>query len=179
MNNIDFIKEDVLYCEDRPCAWNKIPMTKKYLSSYDYVFWSDADVLIKNYDFDLRKYIEDKNDWDFVFSKCVWGVNSGNFFVKNTDSAIKMLDLIYSQTEFLNHGWWEQMAIIHLLETHEDFKSSCFIEENSRLFNAYTQDLNERSPEFDQQKYQDGDFLIHYAGIDTDSVRKLMREDLS
>ena len=58
-------------------------MLKKHIKNYDYLFWSDADVLIKNFDYSLLDYLKncDKTK-TFIFTKCYNFINNGKFFYK-------------------------------------------------------------------------------------------------
>jgi FkbM family methyltransferase len=180
-HGIPFIIADeksACYDKRRPFSWSKIRMIKQYLRDYDYIFWSDADVLIKNFDFDLKAYIGRHPEANFIFSHCWNTINAGNFFIKNTAESMEMLDLIYDQHRYISHGWWEQAAIIHLLKANERFCKMTFIEKESRLFNAYSLTLiakeGAKSSDF---LYQPNDFLIHYCGIDIKTTQKLMQAD--
>ena len=56
----DFIlgSEDI-YDKSRPIAWSKIKMIEKYLPKYDFVFCSDADVIIMNENIKLENFIQE------------------------------------------------------------------------------------------------------------------------
>lgn len=179
-NNIDFILDDEnssYYDKTRPFSWNKILMIKHYLKLYNFLFWSDADVLIKNMNFNLDKYIQEKDtsNYSFIFTRCFNSINAGNFLIKNCPETFDMLDLIYNQTQYIHHGWWEQMAIIHLLENNIEFSKRCYIEKNNRLFNSYSTELKEVG--HDEYKYKDGDFLIHYCGLGAEKTHEFMIQD--
>jgi mannan polymerase II complex MNN10 subunit len=181
-HKIDFINDDETakyYDKKRPYSWYKILMIKEYLNNYDYVFWSDADVLIKNFDYDIRKYINDTNkEYNFIFSYCFNGINAGNFFVKNSKTSFESLDLIYSQTRFINNQWWEQMSILYLLDHNSHFKKITFIEKNNRFFNSYSQKLLVKEGSIVKPFcYDENDFLIHYCGLSTDVTSDLMKLD--
>tara|TARA_R110002072_G_scaffold60435_3_gene153458 strand:- start:465 stop:2480 length:2016 start_codon:yes stop_codon:yes gene_type:complete len=180
--NIDFILNDEssdCYDNTRPYAWSKILMIKKYLPYYNYIFWSDADVLIKNFDFDLLEYINSKpSSYNFLFTKCWNYINSGNFFIKNTPETFIMLDLIYSQKQFIMHPFWEQQSIIHLLQTNTSFMNMTFLEDNNRLYNSYSHYLLiKEGNKAEKYVYKKNDFLIHYCGINANETSRLMNLD--
>ena len=182
IKKIDFICDDETsdcYDSTRPYPWSKILMIKKYLQYYNYLFWSDADVLIKNYDFDLLEYVKSKpSSYNFIFPKCWNYINSGNFFVKNSPESFIMLDLIYSQKQFITHYWYEQQSIIHLLQTNTSFMNMTFFEDNNRLYNSYSPHLLiKEGKKAEQYLYQENDFLIHYCGINVNETSRLMNID--
>ena len=178
-HNIEFILEDETadyFDKDRRYEWCKILMLKKHIKNYDYLFWSDADVLIKNFDYSLLDYLKncDKTK-TFIFTKCYNFINNGNFFIKNDEYSIPVLDVIYNQTEFKDQNCCEQSATINVILNYPLFKNIWYIEPNARLFNAYS--IYHYSEQKAPQDYQNGDFLIHYAGIGTDETNKCMIQD--
>ena len=179
-HNIDFILEDEnadYFDNKRRYEWYKILLLKKHINNYDYLFWSDADVLIKNFDFSLTDYINNADPNNiFIFTHCPnFFINNGNFFVKNTPDTIQILDLIYSQTQFLNVNCCEQTATVYVLQNYPNIYSKTYIEKKSRLFNAYS--IYNWSKINDPLYYRDGDFLIHYAGINTELTSSCMSID--
>ena len=179
---IDFICEDETsdcYDNTRHYSWSKILMIKKYLPYYNYIFWSDADVLIKNYDFDLLEYVNSKpSSYNFIFTKCWNYINCGNFFIKNTPETFIMLDLIYSQKQFITHYWREQQSIIHLLQSNTSFMNMTLLEDNNRLYNSYSRHLLiKEGNKAEKHVYKKNDFLIHYCGINVNETSRLMNID--
>ena len=179
-HNIDFILEDETadYFDDkRRYDWHKLLLLKKHISNYDYLFWSDADVLIKNFNFSLIDYINNSNKNNiFIFTYCPsFFINAGNYFVKNTSDTIYILDLIYNQTQFLNGNCCEQNATVYVLQNYPDIFKKTYIEKNSRLFNAYS--IYNWSKIYEPLYYKKNDFLIHYAGINTENTYKCMLVD--
>lgn len=124
-------KTKVLYCEKhaydffdeeddvdttRPLAWSKIKIIQRHLPSYDYIVWIDGDTLIMNDKIKLDNIITfDTDGKDIMVAQDYTMINTGVIFIKNTEWSRKFLDLIYDQTDFLNHPNWEQGAFIHLL----------------------------------------------------------------
>ena len=182
LHGIDFICEDdsaPYYDGKRPMPWYKILMIKHHLPKYDFVFWSDADVLIKNFSFSINEYASRHSNINFVFAKDFNAVNTGHFLVNGSEHSMDMLDLIYQQEHVINHMWWEQSAIILLLRDVESFSSKCHVEENGRLFNAFTPDLIQKEGEkAEPYIYKHNDFLIHYPGFKKEQVLRMMERDI-
>ena len=101
--------------KERPPAWYKIKEILRELdTNADFVLWIDTDAIVVNHDFRLEDII--KEDKDIYFS-CNWAaLNSGVIMFRNNDFNRYFLELVWDQTDFINHDWWEQKAIIHLLE---------------------------------------------------------------
>lgn len=161
LHNYSLILETGPECIDRsrPLPWSKINVILKYLNKFDYVFWSDADTIIKNFKIKLEDLINLYNDNKalIVAIDGLGNPNTGNFFVRNCPQAFNMLNEIYNQQDYIFHDWWENGAFIKLLNTNSIFKFQVHLEKNSRLFNAFT---------FGSNPYRSGDFLIHYVGLE-------------
>ena len=151
-----------VYDKNRPIPWSKLSYCKKYLAFYDYIFCSDADVMIMNGSIKLEDIINDyMEDKLIMLTRDGCGnINTGNMFLKNSRETFKILAMIYSQEEYINHLPWENQGFIHLYETNDWIrKRTKLIENNSNLFNSYIIG-NEKL------RYKKGDFLIHFAGWD-------------
>lgn len=174
----------------RPIPWSKIKLVKGVLPGYDFIFWSDADVLIMNPRVRLEELLrllpDDKN---LLLAKDALGViNTGNFFLRNILWSFRLLEEIYAQKHCINHGWWEQKAFIELYERTLDKPGANEIKkdisgkplvynmpdvsqrtellENHRLFNAFVGV---------KDHFRDGDFLLHFAGKGGE-VKRLMTD---
>ena len=101
--------------KERPPAWYKIKeVLNVFETGVDFVLWVDTDAIIVNNKLKLEDIVEDGKD--FYFS-CNWAsLNSGVFMMRNTQLNKDFLNLAWQQEQFINDGWWEQRAFIHLLE---------------------------------------------------------------
>jgi len=159
-HNYDFIDDESVYYEkgkDRPIAWSKILIVKKYLPYYDYVVWMDADTLITNDNIKLEDYINDHLDVrEFLFTRDVSNkINTGVFFVKYSHMSFKFLDLIYSKEEYINTNYWEQDSVNDIFDN------------NTENFNEYTIVLPMEKQHFFNCAvglYKKDTFLIHFYG---------------
>jgi len=158
-----FVGGEEVYDAQRPHSWSKIAMIKKQLRNYDYIFFSDADVVIVNGKITLEKLIHGHmKDADFMLTRDLIGnMNMGNFFVKNTPWSSGFLDRIYAQTDFIDHPWWENKAFIHLYETDETVRQHTQVITESNLFNSY---LDPKNP-YNEECFPVNDFLVHLAGF--------------
>lgn len=118
----------------REPPWSKIIALKNHLKDYDWLMWIDADAIIVKYD--NFHDIVNNNDKLFLFTKDENGINSGVFFIRNSEESYLYLEKIYDSTEFINHIWWEQAAIHHLVNTDEAFRNSIgYIDKD--IYNSY------------------------------------------
>jgi hypothetical protein len=147
-------------------SWNKILAVQEVLPSYDWVLWSDADLLILNQDKELIEIIRPSTA-DFLIGRDSQPlINAGQFLIRNSANSHGFL------ADILNHTWvgqkgyhyWEQGAIQYLLEREwngfADYRPI-------REFNSYANFL--RRPEdlawMKPDLYQPGDFICHFSGI--------------
>jgi hypothetical protein len=103
---------------DRPIAWAKIFLAReKFAKGYDTIFWVDADALIRRFDEDIRDHLDDDHLFYFVKEEFEEGkvksrLNSGIFIMRRSELTNRFVDAVLCHTEFTNHVWWEQAAII-------------------------------------------------------------------
>lgn len=151
----DFIEDESVLDTTRPIAWSKILLIKKYLHLYDYVVWIDADAMIM----DLEQKIEDKlplmGDKQIMVINLDGIINTGVIFIKNDIKSALYMDNIYTQTEFINHGNWEQTAFIHVYENNIENLREC-VEIKGGEFEKHIQS--------DLRNYVPGNFILHLAG---------------
>ena len=111
--------------EGRPPLWGKIKCIREVLQSgFDYCLFVDADAIFVRFDEDIRNHITPGRDlslcWHGPDNSESYGVIQGHFNTgvmlwRNCTWSIDFLDEIWRQTDFINHFWHEQAAMLHLL----------------------------------------------------------------
>ncbi len=158
--NYHFVDEDQHLDKDRPVAWSKIKLVEREMNEFtDFVIWLDADTWIMNQRHTIEEFLlcMPKDKWLMLGEDVSKNINSGVFFIKNCDESKLFLKDVYQQTQFMNHCWWEQQAIIHIFSKYKDFVQK-IPREYIRLFNAYDKMTDT------EYYYKDGDFLVHLPG---------------
>ena len=157
--------DEKFWDREKPIPWSKIPFLLDVLknsSDGEFIFMSDADVYITNMDFDIEKSIvpllPENKDLLMTIDSC-GHINDGNILIRNSEWSRGFWKRVYEQTDLLYHPWWENAAVIKLLELNKDDLNKTEITNNCRLFNAYIQGLQ------GMPLWQPGDFLVHFAGI--------------
>jgi hypothetical protein len=157
--------DEKFWDREKPIPWSKIPFLLDVLknsSDGEFIFMSDADVYITNMDFDIEKSIvpllPENKDLLMTIDSC-GHINDGNILIRNSEWSRDFWKRVYEQTDLLYHPWWENAAVIKLLELNKDDLDKTQITNNCRLFNAYIQGLQ------GLPLWQPGDFLVHFAGI--------------
>ena len=108
-----FIGETATLDASRPPSWSKVPLLLRHLPDFDWLMWSDADAVFTNLDRRLDDLIA--TDADLVIAKDLIGINAGSFLIRNTLAAAGFLRRVWDQRQFINHCWWEQAAMMHLI----------------------------------------------------------------
>lgn len=155
------ITDESAYDATRAHSWSKIPLFRKYLGKYDYLVWIDADVLIMNQDRKIEEFIRLLPDSKFLLiGRDVNNLNAGIFVMKNCPLAHEFLEDVWNKTQYLNHEWWEQAAIIDLYGSPK-YKSGFEV-----IPRKYISIMNAFDFRIDSKvHWRPGDFCIHFAGI--------------
>lgn len=147
----------------RPIAWSKIPfwlhVLKTYKDKFDYLWISDADVLITNPSLKLEDHVipcmPTSADIMWNFDAC-HHLNSGNMIFRPTQYLEDFLNRVWNYTEDIYHIWYENYAMIKC-SISEDEK--IFALKSHEIFNAYI------GGHKGERLWTPGDFLVHFAGV--------------
>ena len=157
--------DEKFWDRERPIPWSKIPFLLNVLETSkdgEFLFLSDADVYITNMDFDIEKSIVPllPNNKDLLMTIDSCGhINDGNILMRNSPWLRDFWKRVSEQTDLLYHPWWENAAVIKLLEQNSSDFVKTEITNKCNLFNAYIQGLD------GMPLWTPGDFLVHFAGI--------------
>lgn len=157
-------QDEDIYDPSRPYAWSKIKLIQRYLSSYDYLVWIDADTFIMNDNHKLEHIIHNyMGDFDITISRDWVNPSTGVMFIRNSQWSHKFFEVLYEQTDFIDHSNWEQGAFIHMfnhnmLEAQEHILILPL--KLQYLFNCYW------------FNYNPGYFLLHFPGCYRDSTNR-------
>jgi hypothetical protein len=109
---------------DRPPAWRKIRLAQELLDAgYEHVMWVDADALFCRFDVDVRSVVDGRSDFylvehDHPAYPSAMVPNTGVFIARNCAWTRKFLDDVWGMTEFIDHMWWENAAVMRLMGYH-------------------------------------------------------------
>lgn len=164
----------------KPIAWSKVGFVLSVLKSLDdgeLVFISDADVMITNPELRLEDavmpFLPAKKDLLMTIDAC-GHLNSGNMLMRNGPWLRDWWRRVGEQQDLTYHIWWENAAMIRLLETvPADLEKTEITTEHWR-FNAYLRGLS------GERLWEPGYLLVHFAGVyDLKQMEKLQAEILS
>lgn len=134
--NIKFDTIPVDY--SRPYSWYKIDVLKQAIldsNQVKYLLWIDSDAVILNTNFNLLDLI--KSNKYLYISKDMHNINCGSMLIKKNQYMYDFLDEVWNKKEFLNHCWWEQAAIIDLIENNYNNINEHIEYVPQKYFNAY------------------------------------------
>ena len=103
---------------DRPLPWHKILMIDElFRCGYECVFWMDADAILLDLQQDIRDILEAGKDFYLVRHRMDGREtpNTGVMLARNTPWTRSLLKQIWAQDQYIDHAWWENAALIHLL----------------------------------------------------------------
>jgi hypothetical protein len=161
----------------RPIPWSKVAFVLAELAALPdgaLVFLSDADVLITN----PAQRLEDiavpllppEKDLLMTIDAC-GHLNSGNMLMRNTPWLRDWWRRVGEQRDLTYHIWWENAAMIRLLETVPDDLAHTEVTGEHWRFNAYLRGLE------GQPLWEPGRLLVHFAGVyDLGEMRRLIEQ---
>jgi hypothetical protein len=165
---------------ERPIPWSKVGFVLHVLERLpdgELIFLSDADVLITNPALRLEDQVVPllpaKKDLLMTIDAC-GNINSGNMLMRNSPWLRGWWKRVGEQDDLLYHIWWENAAMIRLLETVPEDLARTEITGDHVRFNAYLRGLP------GQSLWTPGCFLVHFAGVySPKEMERLQAEILS
>ena len=168
---------EVFWDRTRPIPWSKIPFLLDIFSKLPegaLVWLSDADVLITNpaltVEEQMGTLLPPGKDMLVCIEACAH-INSGNILMRNTAWMRDYWRRVGEQTDLTYHVWWENAAMIKLLETVPNDFAHTEITNKHKRFNSYLRGVP------GEPLWEPGDFLVHFAGVyDTKEMTRLISE---
>jgi len=163
---------------DRPIPWSKVDFVLKKLGEYpdgQLFFLSDADVMITNMDLRLEDHVvpvlSAGKDLLMTIDAC-GHLNSGNMLMRNGPWLRDWWKRVGEQVDLVYHIWWENAAMIRLLETVPADLARTEITADHTRFNAYLRGLP------GQPLWKPDCFLVHFAGVYDTKIMSSLQKDI-
>ena len=176
----DVVVEHALRAPERPASWSKVPLLRELLTEYETAVWVDADAIFVDTSLDIADAVDDDRFLGLVQHR--YGgqdaINCGVLVLRSCPESLAFLDRVWSMTEFVDHAWWEQAAIMKLLGYRIDERPFAFsrlaaptelfarVQVLSHEWNSISVDPAPRPR------------IKHYAGLPHERRRAGMRADL-
>jgi hypothetical protein len=136
------------------CAWTKLAVISRVLEDYDWVFWTDADSVILNFDIKLEDFLNEDFDviacaeTEFDKPEIFKGfINTGQVFYKNCDFCKELILGAWNNHHKKTPGSFEQARINnYIIETNS---AKRVLVHPPRSFNSSL------------RQFELGDFIVH------------------
>jgi hypothetical protein len=115
----DFVEVTESWDESRPYAWTKLLVIRDLLDKYDFVFYVDSDALILRDDIDIATIHHTDLAWPVGPVNGRLCPSAGVMAIRSSEFSKMLFDLAYRQTDLIYNGWWEQAALMRILQ-YED-----------------------------------------------------------
>ena len=103
-----------LTAPDRAPSWSKIPLFIELFERYDLVLWLDADCAIVDPTLDIADELEPDDLMGMVIHEYDGQAvpNCGVWVLRRHRHVQKFLERVWNRSEYLDHDWWENAAVI-------------------------------------------------------------------
>lgn len=173
--------ESAVRDSSRAPAWSKLDYALELLPKYDFLFLSDADVVILNPAITLEslvsQHMEDPAQL-FLLSHDWNSLSTGNMILRNAPKTLELLKQLKQTSQYNKHGNYEQQAFLEFYNANtNNLKDSTKVLKDNTIMNTYVTTLKERIVEKGQRgegsiktlggeyEYRPGHFLVHLAGL--------------
>lgn len=165
--------------DGRPASWGKVLLLRELAERYDRVVWIDSDIFIRDWSEDLPALPDgaliglvehvDPPEWGRI-------PNCGMLVLRGGPETIAFLDEVWAKSEYADHRWWEQAAVMELLGyPTTDFPTASTQPSRWRDRVAY---LEPKWNVLHAWPWPDDPRMLHLAGMPNAERRFLMRLEL-
>lgn len=178
-NGYDYLEVVREAYPNKHAAYNKFLVTLEYLPYYDWIFYNDVDSIIMNQNIKLESLLDE--NYKFIISYDINGLNSGMWFAKNSTFANNFLVDCFEKSGFENYkGWADQISLANCYlysgEAMQNIKLVQQAQFNSYIYdNFYFEDTKTKAF-YPQGKYKTGQFMLHLCGMDYETRNKYAQE---
>jgi len=191
---------------DRPTAWSKLLAIQHYLPQYDYLLYFDMDTIVMDPSYHLESFIKYAGPCaDILISEDWNGPNTGVFMIKNSPWSQWFVQHAYevgkplvpkTSPQGVSYPFEYEQRVFHLFletdvwmrrnlpryttnaETIHEFRKHVTVFKQC-AFNSYSlHPFDNRGLPGQVSEYQEGDFIIHFAGKKGNVKKELMRHYL-
>jgi len=156
----------------RPPSWSKIQylITNLEEKKYQYILWIDADAIISGSSYDILSVIEPHR---YIYiSKDFNAINAGVILFANNSYNLDLLYKIWNKEEYINHSWWEQAALIELIDNNWNNVQDYIKYLPNKEFNAYPLEISSNS----EYRSDDSSFITHFPSLPLELRITLMKK---
>lgn len=104
---------------ERPASWARIPLIQSLLKRFDLVLWIDADAAIVDASRDISDQLGGRDVMGMVAHRTPESSdpipNCGVWVIRAHRMSGRLLANAWKQTQYINHKWWENAAVMDQL----------------------------------------------------------------
>jgi hypothetical protein len=103
--------------DGRPPPWGKVVLLREHLETHQVVLWLDADTVVVDDRSDLAATVSRRRPIALTAHRYADQVvpNTGVIALRSGEFVRRLLDQLWSMTQFIDHKWWENAALLHLM----------------------------------------------------------------
>lgn len=165
----------------RPPAWHRVRLIPELFDrGYEFVLWTDADSVMLRQDVDILSevrpdkdiYLVEHDHPAFPTSKVP---NTGVMLVRNTAWSRAFFDRVWNATEYENHPWWENAAVIDILGYRNLLGTGAYAPDADIM--RHVQFIDEAWNHHPEISPPGRAIIRHYVGIENARRRLMMPRD--
>lgn len=101
----------------RPVSWDKVVLLRALVRQFDVVMWVDADALVLDRAPAITEHLQPRRFLHMVEHRVNDGLvpNAGVLALRGGRRSELFLERVWTHRRFVQHRWWENAAILHLL----------------------------------------------------------------
>jgi|688.fasta_scaffold581073_1 hypothetical protein len=162
-HNYELIEETHVLAPSRPPAWGKISLLREVAASdiYDSIVWLDADAIIVDETDDIDCNGGGLIEYAIHRYEGHEFPNAGVMVLRRSHQMSRFLDLIWSETSFIDHRWWDNAAMLELLGYTTD---GVVRKVSQSIHDSYCSELPLRWNSINQT-LDETPAIAHFAGI--------------
>ncbi len=115
----DYVEVTETLDKSRPYAWTKLLAIRELLDKYEFVFYVDSDALILRGNTDIETITQADFAWPVGPVNGQTCPSAGIMAIRSSEISKTLFDLAYNQIDLIYNGWWEQAALMRVLQ-YED-----------------------------------------------------------
>lgn len=143
--------------------WFKVIISQRHLADYDWLFYLDSDGLIMNDEIKLESLIDDNYDMIATVDGGSVPILSGQFLIKNSKWSRRFLKAWLTIGNNNIQPGFDGGALIQLFNENPEFQKHIKLIPIRKMGSYYWD-------------YQEGDFIIQFAGLVHSEKARMMRE---
>jgi hypothetical protein len=163
---------------ERPPSWAKVSIITERLRTHDVVIWLDADAVVVDPTHDLSRCVSRRRPLALVAHRYNGQTvpNMGVFAVLSTRLTRRLMRDLWSMTQYVDHKWWENAALLDLLGY--DVSTEPIVQREPTHLNRRVAWLDVAWNSIDLHA-SPAPIVKHYPGLSNDERRRRMSDDVA